>query len=145
MGEYSFVLLYLYWLPPLTVNKTACVKQLAIIIGKTIDDKYYFRIRTEDGRILLTSKDFVCVEKCMNEIYGLQQYSTFVTSEEYDNNNGHKYTLTGAWGKMVGESPFYSYSYEMKKDIHLLKMRLREAEVIDNSALVRFFRPIRIK
>ena len=119
--------------------------QLAIIIGRTTDDKYYFRVKLDDGRILLTSRDFVCVEKCMNEIYRLQQYSTFVTNEEYDRNNGHKYTLIGAWGKMVGASPFYNYSYEMKKDIHLLRMQLRQAEVIDNSALIRFFRPVRIK
>lgn len=119
--------------------------QLAIVIGKTVDDKYYFRIRIDDRRILLTSREFMCVEKCLNEIYGLQQYSDFEMVEEYSLNNGHKYTLIGAWGRMVGESPYYDYSHEMKKDMHLLRMYIRRADVIDNSALVRFFRPVRIK
>jgi uncharacterized protein YegP (UPF0339 family) len=121
------------------------VTQLLIVIGKTVDNKYYFRIRTDDGRILLTSREFVHIEKCMNEIYGIQQYSDFETVEQNDRYNGHRYTLIGAWGRMVGESPFYNYSYEMKKDIDLVKKLLHKAEVIDNSASIRFFRPVKIK
>ena len=85
------------------------------------------------------------IEKCMNEIYGIQQYSDFEIVEENDRYNGHKYTLIGAWGGMVGESPFYTYSHEMRRDIDLVRKLLRKADVIDNSALVRFFRPVRIK
>jgi hypothetical protein len=33
----------------------------------------------------------------------------------------------------------------MKRDIELLKKSIGKAEVIDTSALVRFFRPVRIK
>ena len=119
--------------------------QLVIVIGKTVDDKYYFRIRIEDGRILLTSREFAYVEKCMNEIYGIQQYSDFEMIEEHDRDNGHRYTLIGAWGKMIGESPYYTYSFDMKNDMQLLRKLLRKAEVIDKSATIRFFRPVRIK
>lgn len=119
--------------------------QLEIVIGKTVDDKYYFRIRIEDGRILLTSREFVHIEKCMNEIYGLQQYFDFQVIEDHEKNNGHKYTLIGAWGRIVGDSPYYTYTFEMKKDIALLRNSLPKADVIDNSALIRFFRQVRIK
>ena len=110
-----------------------------------MDDKYYFRIRTDDGRILFTSREFAHLEKCMVEIYGIQQYSDFQMAEEYKRDNGNKYTLIGTWGKIVGESPYYTYLYEMRRDIELMKKLLRKAEVIDNSTLIRFFRPIRIK
>jgi hypothetical protein len=119
--------------------------QLVIVIGKTLDGKYYFRIRIDGGRILLTSREFMRIEKCMNEIYGIQQYSTFEMVQDYNRDNGHRYTLIGAWGKMVGESTFYTYLYDMKYDMDLLKKLLCKAEVIDNSALIRFFRPVRIK
>lgn len=84
------------------------------------------------------------IEKCMNVIYGIQQYNDFVMIEEYSRDNGHKYTLTGAWQKVVGESSYYTYSYEMRRDMELMRKLLRKAEVIDNSSLVRFFRAVRI-
>ena len=118
--------------------------QLVIVIGKTVDDKYYFRIRIDGSRILLTSREFVRIEKCMKEIYGIQQYDDFVIVEEYDRNNGHRYTLINTWQKELGESPYYTYLHEMKRDVELMRKLLRKAEVIDNSSLVRFFRPVRI-
>lgn len=119
--------------------------ELIIVIGKTVDDKYYFRVRIDNGRILLTSREYPDIEKCMNEIYRAQQYRDFQMIEDYDRDNGHKYTLIGTWGNMVGESPYYTYLYDMKNDMALLKKMIGKAAVIDNSALIRFFRPARIK
>jgi uncharacterized protein YegP (UPF0339 family) len=121
------------------------VTELIIVIGKTVDDKYYFRVRIDNGRILLTSREYLHIEKCMNEIYGLQQYKDFEMIEEYHRDNGHRYTLLGSWGRMVGESAYYNYLYEMKNDMELLKKWIAKAAVIDRSSLVRFFRPVRIK
>jgi len=121
------------------------VTQLEIVIGKTVDDKYYFRVRIDNGRLLLTSREYQHYDKCMNEIYGIQQYNTFEMVEEFDKYNGHKYTLIGSWGRMVGESPFYAYQYEMKNDMALLKKFIVKADILDNSTTVRFFRPVRIK
>jgi hypothetical protein len=120
------------------------VTQLVIVIGKTVDDKYYFRVRTDAGRILLTSREFMHIEKCMNEIYRIQQYCDFEMAVEHGAHNGNKYTLIGRLGKTVGESPYYAYSYEMRRDMDLMRSFLQRAEVIDNSALVRFFRAVRI-
>jgi uncharacterized protein YegP (UPF0339 family) len=121
------------------------VTELTIVIGKTVDDKYYFRVRTKDGRLLLTSRDYQHIEKCMNEVYGIQHYRDFAVAEEFCRDNGHQYTITGKRERMVGNSPFYIYQYDMKRDIELLKKSIGKAEVIDTSALVRFFRPVRIK
>ena len=126
-------------------RQTACVTELQIIIGKTIDEKYYFRIRNVNGRILLTSREYVHLGKCMNEIYGIQHYMDFELHEEFVRDNGYRYTLIGSWGRMVGESQFYTYSYEMHNDMSMLKQMIRRASVIDNSSTVRFFRPVRIK
>lgn len=119
--------------------------ELIIIIGKTVDDKFYFRVRIDGGRILLTSVEYMHAEKCMNKIYSLQQYNDFEIVEESDMDNGHRYTLIDSWGRISGVSPFYHYLYEMKNDIALLKNHVGKAPVIDNSTLVRFFRPVRIK
>jgi hypothetical protein len=121
------------------------VTELTIVIGKTVDDKYYFRVRNNDGRLLLTSRDYQHIEKCMNEVYHIQQYRDFAVAEEFNRDNGHQYTITGKEGRMVGESPFYTYLYDMKRDMELLKKSINKAQVIDTSALVRFFRPVRIK
>jgi uncharacterized protein YegP (UPF0339 family) len=121
------------------------VTELIIVIGKTVDDKYYFRVRIDNGRVLFTSREYVHIEKCMNEIYGVQQYRDFEMIEEYDCDNGHKYTLIGTWGRMVGESPYYTYLYEMRNDMALLKKMIGKTAVVDSSALIRFFRPVRIK
>jgi uncharacterized protein YegP (UPF0339 family) len=121
------------------------VTELIIVIGKTVDDKYYFRVRTEEGRILLTSKDYQHIEKCMNDVYSIQQYADFALAEEFSRDNGHHYTIVTKGGRMAGYSPFYIYLYEMKRDMQLLKRSIGKAEVIDTSALVRFFRPVKIK
>jgi uncharacterized protein YegP (UPF0339 family) len=121
------------------------VNQLVIVIGKTVDEKYYFRVRIDNGRILLTSREYRHIESCLNAIYEIQQYSDCECVEERATDNGHQYTLTGAWGKMIGESPVYQRAHEMKKDMDIVKKMIGRAEVIDNSALIRFFRPIRIK
>jgi uncharacterized protein YegP (UPF0339 family) len=121
------------------------VTELQIIIGKTIDEKYYFRIRNVNGRILLTSREYVHLGKCMNEIYGIQHYMDFELHEEFVRDNGYRYTLIGSWGRMVGESQFYTYSYEMHNDMSMLKQMIRRASIIDNCSTVRFFRPVRIK
>jgi len=110
-----------------------------------VDDKYYFRVRTDNGKILLTSREFVHADKCMNEVYGIQQYSDFEMVKHHDAINGNQYTLVDPSGRMVGESPFYTYLHEMKNDMDLMRKFVRKAEVIDNSALIRFFRPVRIK
>jgi hypothetical protein len=80
----------------------------------------------------------------MNEIYAIQQYSNFEMVQDYNRDNGHRYTLSNIAGRTIGESPYYPYSYEMKRDMHLLKNLLRKADVLDNSSLVRFFRRVRI-
>ena len=118
---------------------------LQIIIGKTIDAKFYFRIRNESGRILLTSREYFHFERCMNEIYGIQRYQDFELHEELDKDNGYQYTLIGAWGRMVGKSQFYTYSYEMQNDISILKKKILTACVTDKSSMVRFFRHVKIK
>ena len=121
------------------------MNHLVIVIGKTVDDKYYFRVRMDDGKILLTSRDYRHIERCMNTIYEIQQYNDSEWVKEYDATNGHHYTLTGPWGKTIAESPFYRNVSEMKQDMDMVKQLIGKAEVIDNSALVRFFRPVRIK
>jgi uncharacterized protein YegP (UPF0339 family) len=121
------------------------VTELVIVIGKTVDEKYYFRVKTSDGNIMLTSRDYVQFEKCINEIYRLQQYRDFKLLEEFERDNGHKYTLTSASGRTVAESPFYTYLYGMKNDMEMLKKMIGKAQLVDNSSLVRFFRPARIK
>ena len=121
------------------------MKDILIIIGKTVDDKFYFRICIEGGPILLTSREYVHIERCMNEIYGIQQYPDFVLAEEFIKDKGHQYTLIGSWGRMVGVSPFYTYLYEMRDDMIMLKKLIGKAAVIDNSSMIRYFRPVRIK
>ena len=118
---------------------------LLIIIGKTVDDKFYFRIRIEGGRVLLTSREYNQLEKCINEIYGIQQYTEFALVEEFVKGTGYQYTLIGSWGRMVASSPFYTYSYEMQVDMTILKKCIGNATVIDKSSTIRFFRPVRIK
>ena len=110
-----------------------------------MDDKYYFRVRTDIGKILLTSREFVHADRCMNEIYAIQQYSDVKIVQHHNENNGNQYTLIDASGRMVGESPFYTYLPEMKNDMELMRAFVRKAQVIDNATLIRFFRPVRIK
>lgn len=118
---------------------------LLIIIGKTVDDKFYFRIRIEGGRILLTSREYVQLEKCINEIYGIQQYPEFALVKEFVKGYGYQYMLIGSWGRMVATSPFYTYSFEMQMDMNILKKSIDKAVVVDKSSAIRFFRPVRIK
>ena len=119
--------------------------QLEVFIGKTIDDKYYFRVRTAGERVLLTSREYASLEKCMNEVYGIQQYTNFAMEEEYDRTYGHRYTLIGSWGRMVATSPYYIHLYAMRDDMTTVKTHVGRATVSDHSALVRFFRRVRIK
>ena len=121
------------------------MNDLNIIIGKTVDDKFYFRLRLEGGRILLTSREYVCIEKCMNEIYGIQQYPDFEFVEEFVHGYGYQYTLIGSWGRMVAISPFYTYLTQMRNDMNGVKKLVGKATVIDKTPLVRFFRPVRIQ
>ena len=118
---------------------------LQIFIGKTIDDKYYFRVRTAGERVLLTSREYISLEKCMNEVYGIQQYTNFALEEEYDRTYGHRYTLIGSWGRMVAISPNYIHLYGMRDDMAMVRNNVSRATVTDHSALVRFFRRVRIK
>lgn len=116
---------------------------LDIIIGKTVDDKIYFRVRTESGTILLTSGEYSTLEKCLNEIYGVQVYTNFEYIEE-KNANGHRYTLMGVWGKPVGSSELYEFSADMIPHMKMLKEFIGKASVTDLSSSVRFFRKVKI-
>jgi len=127
---------------PLT-TKLPSLANLDIIIGKTVDDKIYFRVRNESGTILLTSREYSTLEKCLNEIYGVQVYTNFAYIEE-KNANGHRYTLMGVWGKPVGISELYEYSADMIPHMKMLKEFIGKASVTDLSSSVRFFRKVKI-
>lgn len=118
---------------------------LQIIIGKTVEDKLYFRVLIDGGRVLLTSRDYVHIEKCMNEIYTLQQYEGYVITEDFSENHGYQYTIMTREGRLIGTGLYYATRQSMRNDIHLLKLHIAKAEVIDTSPLIRFFRPVRIK
>jgi hypothetical protein len=119
------------------------VANLSIIIGKTVEEKLYFRVRNESGRILLTSREYSHFDKCINEIYAIQTYPNF-EFEKVKINNGHQYTILGSWGRAVGVSPEYHLSTDMERDIQVLKAGIGRAEVVDHSSAIRFFRPVRI-
>ena len=55
---------------------------LTITVHKTVADRHYFRLRDIGGGLLLTSKDYDTISKCLNEIYILQAYRDFVMEEE---------------------------------------------------------------
>lgn len=117
--------------------------RLIITIGKTVDEKLYFRVRDDVGLLLVTSREYSTLEKCLNELYNIQVYSSFDFQEEKVT-NGHRYALTGASGGIVGTSELYEYSADMKPHMKTLKDDLRKAEVIDQSSTVRFFRKVKI-
>ena len=116
---------------------------LSIIIGKTVEEKLYFRVRNESGRILLTSREYTHLEKCINEIYAIQTYPNF-EFEKDKTNNGYHYTIIASWGRAVGVSPEYHHRTDMERDMQLLKAGIGRAEVVDHSSVIRFFRPVRI-
>ena len=118
---------------------------LQIIIGKTVEDKLYFRVLTEGGRVLLTSKEYVHTKKCMHDIYAIQQYHDFVITEDLMNTHGYQYTLSNVEGRVLGTSQYYMTMHAMRSDINTINEHLVRAEVIDTSPLIRFFRPVRIK
>jgi hypothetical protein len=121
------------------------VTDLQIIIGKTVEDKLYFRVLTEGGRILFTSRDYGHIEKCMNEIYAIQTYKYFVITEDFVKNHGYQYALLTEEGRVIGTSRYYSSAHGMRYDISIFTKHVGKAEVIDTSALITFFRPVRIK
>jgi len=116
------------------------VTDLQIIIGKTVDDKLYFRVLIEGGRILFTSRDYGEIEKCMNEIYAVQQYKYFAITEDFVKNHGYQYTLLTEAGRVIGTSRYYLSEHGMRNDISIFTKYVAKAEVIDTSALIRFFR-----
>ena len=118
---------------------------LQIIIGKTVEDKLYFRILIEGGRILLTSREYAHIEKCMNDIYAIQQYHNFVITEDFVNTYGYQCSLLNVEGRLIGTSQYYMTMHSMRSDINIIRKHLTKAEVIDTSPLIRFFRPVRIK
>ena len=118
---------------------------LQIIIGKTVEDKLYFRILIEGGRILLTSREYVHTEKCMNDIYTIQQYHDFVITEDFVSTYGYQYTLLTEEGRLIGTSQNYMTMHSMRSDVNIIRKHIAKAEVIDTSPLIRFFRPVRIK
>ena len=118
---------------------------LQIIIGKTVEDKLYFSVLIEDGRILLTSREYAHTEKCRNDIYTIQQYRDFVITEDFVNTYGYQFTVLTAEGRLIGTSQYYMTMFSMRSDINKIGKHIAKAEVIDTSPLIRFFRPVRIK
>lgn len=134
---------YIYYANKPLTAKLLALASLSIIISKTVDDKIYFRVRSDSGEILLTSREYSSLETCMNEIYGIQVYADYEFIKERLA-NGHRYTLNSSWGNTVGTSELYEYSTDMNPDIRLLKDHIGKASITDQSSSVRFFRKVKI-
>jgi len=117
---------------------------LTITVHKTVADRHYFRLRDIGGGLLLTSKDYDTISKCLNEIYILQAYRDFVMEEE-GLDRQCRYLMQTASGNTIAISPPYISVRHMVHDMQLIKENIHEAQIEDHFSRVKFFRAVKSK
>jgi uncharacterized protein YegP (UPF0339 family) len=117
---------------------------LTITVHRTVADRHYFRLRNIGGGLLLTSKDYGTLSKCLNEIYCLQAYRDFVMEEE-GLDRQYRFSLQSAWGNTIAISPPYISIRHMVQDMQLIKENIHEAQIEDHCTRVKFFRAVKSK
>lgn len=114
---------------------------LTFSICKTIDSEFYFRLRDEADRILVTSRHYKSMKSCINDIYWLQVYKDFEILEKCEGNEvRYLYYIIRPEGSVLAKSPVYALQRVMKEDLMVMKKGISTAAVIDLTAVVRFFR-----
>jgi uncharacterized protein YegP (UPF0339 family) len=119
---------------------------LTITVHKAVNEYYYFRLRNIGNQLLLTSRNYSSLRKCLNDIYSLQVHRDFQLINELHADCMHySFSLKTAFGSTIACSPLYYSSQQMKGDMQLITSTIHEAEVEDNSTQVRFFRTVNSK
>jgi uncharacterized protein YegP (UPF0339 family) len=115
---------------------------LTFAIYKTIDHEYYFRLRDDLDRILLTSRHYTSMTSCINDLYWLQVYNDYEVLEKCEGSTRrYFYYIVKPEGSVLAKSPVYVLQHSMHKDLQIIEEQISTAAVIDMTAVVRFFRP----
>lgn len=112
---------------------------LKITVHKTVYYENYFRVRDISGELLLTSRNYSSLPRCIRDIYRLQYYRDF-TLEQYCFDGAFHFNLETSRGIIIARSPAYDSKSNFENDIELITLFFHDAEVEDHSTQVRFFR-----
>ena len=114
---------------------------LNITVHKTVEDEYYFRLRNIAGKLLLTSRNYFDLRKCLCDIYDLQVYRNFMLNNQVDpESKMHRFFMETCFGIVIAQSSVYESMIDMREDMQFIVDNIRTADVEDRSTKVKFFR-----
>ena len=114
---------------------------LNFTLHKTVSDEYYFRLRSICGKLLLTSRDYSNMRKCVTDIYYLRVQQHFILEEQFLPRTSQWEFKLKVFGIAVAHSVGYNSKNDMLHDINLVTDAIGDAEVEDRGTTsVRFIR-----
>ena len=111
---------------------------LTFTLHKTIDEKYYFRLRDISDRVLLTSRNYSALRKCVEDIYAIRCYRDYTIELQHNGCDGFAFEMKAAWGIMIAKSGTYTFRQRARFDMHLIEEAIHDAEIEDRCTYVRF-------
>ena len=95
------------------------------------DDKFYFNLTAENGKVILSSQGYKGKEGCKNGIASVKKNSSNKKHFERKDAKGGQYyfVLKAANSKVIGKSQMYKSNESSENGIQSIKTNARQAKV----------------
>jgi uncharacterized protein len=104
------------------------------IFKSSTSSQYYFRLRTGNGEIILSSESYIQKQSCVNAIAAVKINAVIdARYERKDASLTYRFNLKGANGKIIGTSEIYTSYSGRENGINAVKKDAPYAPVEDLS------------
>jgi uncharacterized protein YegP (UPF0339 family) len=104
------------------------------IFKSTANSQYYFRLRSANNEIILSSEGYTTKQSCQTGIASVKANAPYDSRyERRDNPGNYTFNLRAANGEIIGRSESYTTSYARENGIEAVKRDAPIAGVEDLS------------
>ena len=100
------------------------------IFKSDVNNQYYFRLKAENGKLILASEGYVAKQSCKDGIQSVKRNAA--TDERYEkrtNNGSFTFVLKATNGEIIGRSQSYSTASNRDTGIEVVKKDAPNAPV----------------